>query len=70
MQRLIALGARAFRLEFLQETPAQIEQTILQYRQLLNGQITGTQLWRALKLHSQLGVTRGSLAGSSPVPIG
>jgi U32 family peptidase len=70
MQRLIALGARAFRLEFLQETPAQIEQTILQYRQLLNGQTTGTQLWRALKLHSQLGVTRGSLAGSSSVPIG
>ncbi len=69
MQRLIDLGARTFRIEFLQETPAQVEQTILQYRQLLNGKMTGTQLWRTLKLHSQLGVTRGSLTGSSSTPI-
>jgi U32 family peptidase len=70
MQRLIDLGARTFRIEFLQETPAQVEQTILQYRQLLNGKMTGTQLWRTLKLHSQLGVTRGALTGSSSGSVG
>ena len=70
MQRLIDLGAQAFRIEFLKETPAQVEQTILQYRQLLNGKLTGTQLWRTLKLHSQLGVTRGALTGSSSSSVG
>ena len=30
---------------------------------LLRGEITGSQLWRELKLHNQLGVTRGQMAG-------
>lgn len=60
-QRLIHLGARYFRLEFLDETPAQVSQTLQQYQQLLSGEITGSQLWRSLKLQSKLGVTRGPL---------
>jgi len=36
---------------------------IAKYRQLLRGDITGTQLWRELKLFNQLGVTRGQMAG-------
>ncbi|MEB3291372.1 MAG: DUF3656 domain-containing protein [Leptolyngbya sp.] len=60
-QRLVALGAQTLRLEFLNETPAQVSRTIQQYQQLLAGEITGTQLWRSLKLESKLGVTRGPL---------
>jgi putative protease len=56
------LGVRNFRLEFLNETPLAVEQTITRYRQLLRGEITGTQLWRELKLFNQLGVTRGQMA--------
>jgi putative protease len=60
--KLLSLGARDFRLEFLNETPAQLSQTIGRYRQLLRGEITGPELWRELKLLNQLGVTRGTLA--------
>jgi len=61
VERLLALGLRHFRIEFVNETPAEVEKTIAKYRALLRGEITGTQLWRELKLHSQLGVTRGTM---------
>jgi putative protease len=59
--RMIELGVKHFRVEFLNETPEQVAQTISQYRQLLRGEISGTQLWRELKLFNQLGVTRGQM---------
>jgi putative protease len=59
---MLALGARHFRIEFLNETPELVERTILKYRQLLRGEISGAQLWRELKLLNQLGVTRGQIA--------
>ena len=59
--RLLGLGARHFRVEFVDETPDQVFQTIGKYRQLIRGKITGTALWRELKLLHQLGVTRGTL---------
>ncbi|HUA66754.1 MAG TPA: DUF3656 domain-containing protein, partial [Alphaproteobacteria bacterium] len=59
--KMLALGARHFRLEFMNESPAQISRTISSYRQLLRGEISGPQLWRELKLLNQLGVTRGTL---------
>lgn len=62
-EHMVALGARQFRIDFLNETPEQVTQTIAKYRQLLRGEITGQQLWRELKLVSQLGVTRGQLEG-------
>jgi len=62
-ERMLALGVRHFRIEFLNETPTQVTQTISKYRQLLRGEITGAQLWRELKLFNQLGVTRGQMAG-------
>jgi putative protease len=55
------LGARRFRIEFLNESPAEVERTLARYRALLRGEISGTQLWQELKLHAQLGVTRGQL---------
>ncbi|NER79886.1 MAG: U32 family peptidase [Leptolyngbya sp. SIO1D8] len=59
--RLIKAGARHFRIEFLNESPAQVTQVLGRYQQLLTGQLTGAQLWKALKLQSKLGVTRGPL---------
>ena len=63
--RMLELGVRHFRVEFLNETPDQAAQTIARYRQLLRGEITGPQLWRELKLLNQLGVTRGQI-GAPP----
>jgi U32 family peptidase len=59
--KMIELGVRNFRVEFLDETPETVERTIARYRQLLRGEIDGTQLWRELKLMNQLGVTRGQI---------
>jgi putative protease len=64
VSRMIELGVRHFRVEFLNETPEQVTETISKYRRLLRGEITGTQLWRELKLMNQLGVTRGQMGGS------
>jgi U32 family peptidase len=61
ISRMIELGVRNFRVEFLDETPETVERTIAKYRQLLRGEIDGTQLWRELKLFNQLGVTRGQM---------
>jgi len=59
--RLIGLGARNFRVEFLTETAGEVTRTVERYRQLLDGQVTGAELWRELKLINQLGVTRGQM---------
>jgi U32 family peptidase len=61
VQRLLALGLRKFRIEFLNESPDQVSEVIQKYRQLLNHEISGAQLWKDLKLLNQLGVTRGQL---------
>jgi putative protease len=59
--RFLALGARAFRVEFVNETPDEVIAVVTRYRALLRGEITGEQLWRGLKLQNQLGVTRGQM---------
>jgi putative protease len=61
VQHLIQLGVHQFRIEFLNETPTQVEQIIQRYTKLIKGEISGTQLWQELKLQNQLGVTRGTL---------
>jgi len=61
VSRMIELGVRHFRVEFLNETPDQVTETISKYHRLLRGEISGTQLWRELKLMNQLGVTRGQM---------
>jgi U32 family peptidase len=65
VSHLTEIGVQNFRLEFAGETPLEITQTIDRYRQLLRGEITGSQLWRALKLQNRLGVTRGALGTSN-----
>ena len=62
ISKMIGLGVRNFRMEFLDEPPETVERTIAKYRQLLRGEISGTHLWRELKLFNQLGVTRGQMA--------
>lgn len=61
VSRLMELGVRKFRIEFVSESGGDVEKTIARYRALLRGEISGTQLWRELKLQNQLGVTRGTM---------
>ncbi|BAZ41898.1 peptidase U32 [Calothrix sp. NIES-4101] len=61
VQKLLNSGLRSFRIEFVNETPDDVKQTIQMYQKLLCGKIKGSQLWRELKLQNQLGVTRGTV---------
>ncbi len=68
--RLQAQGVRRFRIEFVNESPDEVATTIARYRGLLRGELTGEQLWRELKLHHQLGVTRGQMEGETRIAPG
>ena len=61
VQRMLELGARSFRVEFVNEPADEVRSTLTRYRQLLAGEISGTDLWRELKAINQLGVTRGQM---------
>jgi len=61
VQRMLGLGVRHCRVEFVDETADQVRTVITRYRQLLRGEINGGDLWRELKLVNQLGVTRGQM---------
>ncbi len=61
LQRFVALGARSFRVEFVNESADEVVRTITSYQKLLSGEISGADLWRELKLINQLGVTRGQM---------
>ena len=65
--RLLALGARFFRIEFLNEDGDELARTVGRYRQLIRGEITGAELWREFKLINQLGVTRGQMETAAQV---
>ncbi len=49
------------RVEFLDESPSQIRQTLALYRDLLDGKTTGSHVWNALQAANRVGVTRGTL---------
>ncbi len=61
VSRLLDLGARSFRVEFVNESADEVARTLTRYHQLLRGEISGDALWRELKLIHQLGVTRGQM---------
>jgi putative protease len=65
--RLVELGARSFRVEFVNESAEDVHRTLHRYDQLLRGEITGAGLWRELKLLNQLGVTRGQMEATPQV---
>ena len=60
-QALLGAGLRRFRIEFLTENRSEARRLIRLYRRLLQGKIPGEEVWRDLKVHLQLGVTKGSL---------
>jgi putative protease len=64
LERMLKIGARKFRIEFLNESSEQVKDIITKYRQLLQGELSGSDLWRQLKLINQLGVTRGQINSS------
>lgn len=59
--QLIELGVRDFRIEFLDESPAELKPVMDLYQQLLQGRIAGTEVWRRLNASNRVGVTRGTL---------
>lgn len=65
--RLLALGARSFRVEFVDESGQDVIRTAERYGRLLRGEITGADLWKELKLLNQLGVTRGQMDSAAQV---
>lgn len=61
LHRLLNQGLQHIRIEFLDESPDQVKQTLGLYQRVLEGTLTGTELWQRLRLQNQLGVTRGPL---------
>ena len=61
VDRMIALGARHFRVEFVDESADEVARTLRAYENLFAGRTNGADLWRELKLLNQMGVTRGQL---------
>jgi putative protease len=60
-QELLAAGLRQFRVEFLSEDRSKARHLIRVYRKLFKGEIPGQGVWRDIKVHLQLGVTKGTL---------
>lgn len=59
---LLAAGVRRFRIELLADADLETVQHLVRlYRQLINGEIDGPQVWRTLKADNRVGVTRGTL---------
>lgn len=56
---LVQAGISHFRIDFLNESPQEIPVVLDAYHRLARQDISGADLWRSLKLTSQLGVTRG-----------
>ncbi|HTI69500.1 MAG TPA: DUF3656 domain-containing protein [Candidatus Limnocylindria bacterium] len=61
LDRFRAAGLPALRIEFVNETAAEVTHAVDRYRALLRGEIAGGDLWRELRVQNQLGVTRGQL---------
>lgn len=54
-------GLRCFRVELLEENADEAMIVLRTYQELLAGERDGDEIWRDLRAHSQLGVTRGTL---------
>lgn len=55
-----AAGVRAFRIELLEESADGTREILTAYRDLLDGRIEASELWRRLRVRDQVGVTRGT----------
>jgi putative protease len=59
--RMKELGLRAFRVDLLRETPAEVAVLLDRYAAVVGGTDDGRGVWRQLRALNQLGVTRGTL---------
>lgn len=66
---LLENGIRQFRLELLRESPVEVMQTYRVYHALLAGESDPAAVWRKLKAHNRVGVTRGTLEERNPLAI-
>jgi putative protease len=64
VRRMLDLGLRWFRVEFLREGAEEARKLLRAYRDVLGGQGDGERLWKDLRASNLLGVTRGPLGGS------
>lgn len=58
---LIERGVRDLRIEFLDESPAEVTRVLHLYQDLVAGRIRGEDVWRKLNAANRVGVTRGTL---------
>jgi putative protease len=61
LPNFLELGVRSYRVEFLEEDGAKVQEVLRLYREALQGKRSGTSVWKTLKATNQLGVTRGQL---------
>ncbi|MCD9022366.1 U32 family peptidase [Cohnella silvisoli] len=61
LSTFMELGVRSFRVEFLEENAEKVREVLSLHRSAINGNISGTEVWRRLKATNQLGVTKGQL---------
>ena len=59
--QLLGRGVCDLRIEFLDETPAEMIRILNLYRDLLSDRIPGEEVWRRLNAANRVGVTRGTL---------
>ena len=59
--RLVERGVRRLRIEFVRESRAEADRVLQGYRDLLAGRIGAAELTRAIGVHEQFGVTRGTM---------
>lgn len=59
---IVAAGARRLRVEFLDESPDRVRDTLRLYREALDGRRDPRALWRELRASNEYGVTRGALS--------
>ncbi len=58
---LLEVGVRRFRVEFIEEEDASTRRALDAYAELLAGRRRAGDVWRELKAHCRVGVTRGTL---------
>ena len=58
---LVAKGVRDFRIELLEDKPAQATKIVSIYQNLLAGKLPGHEVWQQLKAANRVGVTRGTM---------
>jgi putative protease len=59
--QLLAKGVRHFRIELLDDRGPALAELLGLYQRLLNGEVTGKEVWTQLKASNRVGVTRGTL---------